>query len=79
MNTKLVTEEEKARQRENVRQMDANNAIEGLHVDADGKAVLDEIIECGLSHEEGMERVIQSLKDRGIIPADKDETPTAAE
>lgn len=63
-------------QRANVTAIEANLAVEGLHLNADDKALLMRSIDEGWSQEETMRRVLAQLKARAVIPAD--EAPAAA-
>lgn len=63
-------------QRENVSAIEANLAVEGLHINPEDKALLMRSIDEGWSQEETMRRVLEQLRTRGVIPAD--EAPAAA-
>lgn len=63
-------------QRENVAQMEASLAIEGLHMHPEDKALLMRSIEEGWSEEETDRRIIAQLRARDVISAD--EAPAAA-
>ncbi len=54
-------------------------AVEGLHVSPEGRALLDKMDAEGIHGQERMEMMIESLRERGIIPADDEDTPLAAE
>lgn len=66
-----ITPEE---QRAKVSAMEANLAVEGLHLHPEDKALLMQSIDEGWSQEETMRRVMAQLKSNGIIP----EAPAAA-
>lgn len=74
-----TTEEQKSAVRHSVRQYTANMAVEGLAASPEADALIEEMIEEGLSREDGQARMIKSLKARGLIPADADEVTFAAE
>ncbi|MEP1145467.1 MAG: hypothetical protein ABJH52_17215 [Henriciella sp.] len=63
--------DDKKAARERVRQYEASMAIEDMHLSDEGRAVIEQNIEEGLSREEGQARIIESLKERGIIPTDE--------
>lgn len=68
-----ITADEK---RENLSAIEANLAVEGLHLNPEDKALLARSIDEGWSREETMRRAIAQLKARGVIPAE--EAPAAA-
>lgn len=65
-------------QRANVSAIEANLAVEGLHMNPEDKALLMRSIDEGWSHEETMRRILEQLQSRDVIPAQFEEAPAAA-
>jgi hypothetical protein len=47
---------------------EANMAVEGLFLSPEGREILDEIDRQRMGYEEGVQYVLNSLRERGIIP-----------
>lgn len=58
---------------------EANMAIEGLELSAEGRALADRMDAEGVGYQEGVELVRADLKRRGLIPDRLDEVDFAAE
>lgn len=74
-----LSPKEAAEARERALAYEANMAIEGMVLDAEGRALADRIDAEGVGYEEGVRMVLDDLRRRGIAPATPPKTDIAAE